>query len=231
MDGAALAEEAKKLGLDLTRTQLEAFTLFEKKLYETNATTNLTAVKPDECWRRHFLDSLAVSPLIPKNASVLDIGSGPGFPGACLAIARPDLMVTCLDSATKMVAFMRSLFSPAGSLPVLYEIIQARAEELAHTPAYREKFGFVTGRAVAPFEVQLEMSAPFVAVGGLFLPMRTPVEREAIRGSEFQKLGLQLTDLKSARVAPIGADRLFPVFSKVGRTPAEFPRKWNQMKV
>lgn len=230
MDGKSLADCAAAFGLSLTRTQLEAFALFERRLYEANRAMNLTAVPQSECWRRHFLDSLAISPLIPNKESVLDIGSGPGFPGACLAIARPDLQVSCMDSASKATSFMRDLFSPRGVLPVLFEIIEGRAEEIAHDPSYRERYGVVTGRAVAPFPIQVEVSAAFVSPGGRFVPMRTPTERDRIRSSDVAQFGLRLQALELVRIPALSADRLFPVFMKIGRTPPEFPRKWAQIK-
>lgn len=230
MDANALAQHAKAFGLALTRTQLEAFVLFERKLYEANARTNLTRVPQAACWARHFLDSLAISPFVPHNAFILDIGSGPGFPGACLAIARPDLRVTCMDSANKAIEFLVRLFSPAGPLPVLFQVVNARAEDASHDPSFRETFDFVTGRAIAPFAVQMEISAAFSKVGGLFVPMRTPKERDEIIRFPSEKLGLQLSELKTVRIAPIGADRMFPIFRKKGKTPKEFPRGWAQIK-
>ncbi|MCH8275050.1 MAG: 16S rRNA (guanine(527)-N(7))-methyltransferase RsmG [Armatimonadetes bacterium] len=229
MDGKALAQAARAYGVQLRRTQLEAFTLFEKRLYEANRVANLTKVPQNECWSRHFLDSLILAPLIPKNATVLDIGSGPGFPGACLAIARSDLTVTCLDSAAKAVDFMLRLFGPGGTLPVLFHIVQGRAEDAAHDAALRESFDFVTGRAIAPFPVQCELSAAFARVGGLFVPMRTPKERDEIQKFNCKGLGLRLVDLKPVRVAG-GVVRLLPVIRKQGRTPAGFPRRWARMK-
>ncbi|MCW5946638.1 MAG: 16S rRNA (guanine(527)-N(7))-methyltransferase RsmG [Fimbriimonadales bacterium] len=230
MNGAALSENAAALGVQLTRVQLEAFALFEKFLYEANATMNLTRVPQDECWSRHFLDSLAISPMIPKGSNVLDIGSGPGFPGACLAIARSDLRVTCIDSSNKAVSFMARVFGPNSTLPVLYQVINARAETAAHDSKLRESFDVVTGRAIAPFPVQAEISAAFVKVGGIFVPMRTPKERDEIAKFPAMRLGLHLSEFKSVRVAALGADRLFPNFAKKGKTPGEYPRGWSKIK-
>ncbi|MER3466717.1 MAG: 16S rRNA (guanine(527)-N(7))-methyltransferase RsmG, partial [Armatimonadota bacterium] len=174
MDGKALQAEAVKLGLHLTRAQLEAFGFFEAALYEANSVMNLTRVPKEDCWVTHFLDSLLLSPLIPNGASVLDIGSGAGFPGVCLAIARADLVVSCMDGNGKFARFLQTNFAPGGRLPFLMEVIEARAEVASHSPALRERFDFVTGRALAPLPVQLELSAAFTRVGGLVVPMRTP---------------------------------------------------------
>lgn len=229
MDGKALQVEVAKLGLKLTRAQLEAFGFFEAALYEANAAMNLTRVPREECWVRHFLDSLLLSPLIPQSASVLDIGSGAGFPGVCLAIARADLVVSCMDSNGKAAQFLRTNFAPGGRMPFLMEVIEARAEEAAHDPRFRERFDVVTGRAVAPLPIQLELSAAFARVGGLVIPMRTPADREAARG-RFESLGLQLVELKTATLAPLRAARLFPVYRKKGKMPVEYPRSWAKIR-
>lgn len=228
MDGKALAENAKQFGLELTRTQLEAFALFEKKLYEANASMNLTRVPQEECWSRHFLDSLSISPLIEKGASLLDIGAGAGMPGACIAIARPDITVSVMDSANKEFRFLSSLFGGRGQLPVLYEIILARAEDAAREPSLRESFDFVTGRALAPLAIQGELSAAFVIVGGKFVPMRTPADSSEPFAAN--KLGLQLIDKTFPVIKPIAATRYLPVYKKTGKTPPEFPRAWAKIK-
>lgn len=230
MNAKALAEHAEAYGIKLSAAQLQALALFEKELYLANSRMNLTRVPQEECWSRHFLDSLVLNPLIPENAKVLDIGSGAGFPGAVIAIARPDVRVTCLDSSRKAADFLRGLFGRGGALPVLHEIVVARAEEAAHESRYRESFDFVTGRAIAPFPLQIEISAAFVALGGLFVPLRTPKERNVIRDFPSGKLGLRLLELREIEVKPIGAIRLLPVFEKTERTPEEFPRSWAKMR-
>lgn len=229
MDGRALLAESLKLGLHLSRAQLEAFGFFEAALYEANAVMNLTRVPKEECWVRHFLDSLLISPLVPRGSSVLDIGSGGGFPGVCLAIARPDLVVSCMDSSGKSASFLRTNFAPGGRMPILMEVIERRAEIAAHEPAMRERFDFVTGRALAPLPIQLELSAAFARVGGLVVPMRTPADREVSRG-RYGPLGLQLIELKVTQLAPLRTTRLFPVYRKQGRTPSEFPRPWARIR-
>ncbi|HWP30517.1 MAG TPA: 16S rRNA (guanine(527)-N(7))-methyltransferase RsmG [Fimbriimonadales bacterium] len=230
MNAKALAEHAEAYGLKLSDVQLQAFALFEKELYLANTRMNLTRVPQEECWARHFLDSLVLNPLIPENAKVLDIGSGAGFPGAVIAIARPDVRVTCLDSSRKATDFLRGLFGSGGAIPVLHEIVVARAEEAAHESRFREAYDFVTGRAIAPFPVQIEISAAFVALRGLFVPLRTPRERNTIRDFPSAKLGLRLFELREIEVKPIEAIRLLPIFEKTERTPDEYPRPWVKMR-
>jgi len=230
MNAKELLENAETYGLKLSDAQLQAFALFEKELYRANARMNLTRVPQEECWARHFLDSLVLNPLIPQNAHVLDIGSGAGFPGAVIAIARPDVRVTCLDSSRKATDFLRNLFGSGGAIPILHEIVVARAEEAAHESRFRESFNFVTGRAIAPFPLQIEISAAFVALRGLFVPLRTPKERKLIRTFPSAKLGMQLIELREVEVKPIEAIRLLPVLKKIERTPDKFPRSWAKIR-
>ena len=180
---------------------------------------NLTRIPQEEAWLRHFVDSLLFHDLIPEGSLVLDIGSGPGFPAYPLALARPDLRVTALDSSGKMLGFLR--MQPLPNL----EVVQARAEECG----LREAFDTVTGRAVAPLPLQLELSAAPLKVGGVLVPMRTPMddfgeplwEALGLRPSGFHERTLPFTDVV----------RVFPTFLKERETPERFPRRWAEMKL
>lgn len=160
MNRTALLQGAAQLGLALSSPALQAFEEFEAGLYAANEVMNLTRVPQGECHLRHFLDSLLVAPEIEPGATVLDIGTGPGFPAWPLALARPDLSVTALDSSGKMLGFLRR-----HPLPNLI-IVEARAEDWG----VRDRFDFVTGRAVAPLALQLELSAASCRI----VPRRRP---------------------------------------------------------
>src|SRR5688572_32665164 len=163
MDSRALFDAARKLGLELSDSQLVAFTEYEEALYDVNRHRNLTRVPREACWTRHFIDSLLCHDLFPQGSTVLDVGTGPGLPAWPLACARPDLKVTALDSSSKMIGFVESL-----PLPNLVSLL-GRAEDLEP----RESFDIVTGRAVAPVTVQLEISAHLCRIGGAVVPLRT----------------------------------------------------------
>lgn len=199
----------------------ERWTEYEDALYRVNETTNLTRVRREEAWARHLLDSLTVVPLIPEGAQVLDLGSGPGLPGFAIALFRPDVTVTCVDSAGKMIGFLKEQ-----ALPNIHAH-QIRIEEWDS----REEFDFVTGRALAPLPVQLELSAHLCRKGGLIVPLRTP--NDVLWQDAFAQLGIEL---RESRTIPIpsgdGAEvlRLLPVYAKIKSTPAKFPRTWVQMK-
>lgn len=216
----AFVEECAKLGLAISEDVLKSFSLFEEDLYVQNETRNLTRVSKDECWIRHFIDSMLASPTISSGVSVLDIGSGPGFPAWPLAAARPDLRVTALDSSGKMLDFLRR-----HPLPNL-DLIQDRAESWG----VREAFDVATGRALAPLSIQLELSAAPLKLGGLAIPMRTPADLAEIERLASSKLGLMLLDVVERELPILGAKRLFPIYEKVARTPHGFPRKWAELR-
>lgn len=211
-----LTTELERLGLTL---DAEAVAAFEGDLYAQNEVMNLTRVPREECWLRHVLDSLLIAEFIPQGSTVLDIGSGPGFPAWPLALARPDLTVTALDSSSKMLGFLRR-----HSLPNL-RIEQGRAEEVGLTDA----FNVVTGRALAPLPIQLEISARPCRKGGILLPMRTPNDLAEIERLS-SVLGLELETVHHRTLPVIHAERVFPVYRKVHNTPAGHPRPWAKMR-
>jgi 16S rRNA (guanine527-N7)-methyltransferase len=208
------------LGIELTVDQLEAFQAFEVALYAANEVMNLTRVSQEDAWLRHFVDSLLFQDLIPLAATVLDVGTGPGFPSWPLACARPDLIVVALDSSGKMLGFLRRQ-----QLPNL-EVVQARAEEWDRI----EQFDIVTGRAVAPLSAQLEISAPFAKVGGSVLLMRTPAEETALTRFPVETLGLGPPKLHSRALPGTDVFRLGATFAKIAKTPRQYPRPWAEIK-
>ncbi|HXH61027.1 MAG TPA: 16S rRNA (guanine(527)-N(7))-methyltransferase RsmG [Fimbriimonadaceae bacterium] len=220
MDLSALASFCSSAGLVLDEEREEQTVRFLEGLYRLNETMNLTRVKKADAVVRHVVDSLLVAEFLPNGARVLDVGTGPGFPAWPLACYRPDLRVTALDSSGKMLRALTLV--PLSNL----EVVQGRAEECAD----REGFDAVTGRAVAPLGVQMEISAPWCRVGGRVVPFRTPNDREAVEGFDASVLGLRLTSLEERELPGVGAVRLFPIYEKSRRTPREYPRTWAQIK-
>lgn len=218
MDFVAFRGIVSKLGLELSEIQLSAFEAFECALYAANEHKNLTRIPRAACWLRHFVDSLLIAEFLAPGASVLDIGAGPGFPSWPLACARPDLAVTALDANGKMLAFLRTQ-----SLPNLI-IVQARAEDNPR----RDAFDVVTGRALAPLRVQLELSAAPCKVGGIVLPMRTPNDEPF--GEPSPGLGLDLAQVHRVALAEMDAVRVFPEYRKVSATSRSFPRPWAEIR-
>jgi 16S rRNA (guanine527-N7)-methyltransferase len=197
----------------------EALEAFLDALYAANETTNVTRVPRDEAWERHIVDSLLFQDLIPPGSSVLDIGTGPGIPAWPLACARPDLRVIALDSNQKMLGFLRTQ-----PLPNL-KVIEARAEEVGIT----ERYDVVTGRALAPLAIQLELSARPCKKKGVVIPMRTAQDE-----SEIERLtdafGLRLEHVEKRFLPGSEATRWFPIYRKMESTPKGIPRNWGQIK-
>lgn len=220
MEREALSQAATRLGLALEEGQLDVFEAFEEALYRANEVMNLTRVPREDCLTRHFVDSLLLSPCIPEGCSVLDLGTGPGFPAWPLACTRPDLQVTAMDSSGKMLGFLRNQ-----PLPNL-EVVQARAEEAGR----REAFDVVTGRAVAPLAIQLELSAAFLKIGGKAIPMRTPSEADEAKAFPAKELGLRLVELLEVPLPGTDVVRLFPIFEKVRATRPIYPRRWAEIR-
>ena len=218
MDRETFARACSALGIELTKPQLAAFEAFECALYEANSTKNLTRVPKEDSWLRHFVDSLLIAEFLPLGATVLDLGTGPGFPAWPLACARPDLSVTALDSNGKMLGFLLTQ-----ALPNLKTVL-ARAEDKPP----REIFDVVTGRALAPLSIQLELSAAPCRVGGAVLPMRTPNDEpfsEAPGG-----LGLKLETVYHRKLPGTEIPRSLPFYRKVRATVGTFPRPWAELR-
>lgn len=179
---------------------------------------NLTRVPKDESWIRHFADSLLFESVFTEGSQVLDIGTGPGFPAWPLACARPDLKVTAIDSSGKMLGFLEKT-----PLPNL-NLVQVRAEEWD----MREQFDFVTGRALAPLPVQLELSAPLCRIGGFVTPMRTPSDQVILNSVDL--LGLRLEAVKSRQLPDSTTERVMPLYKKVAPANKIYPRRWAEIK-
>ncbi len=216
---------AEELGLALPENAFGLFDAYAARLTEYNNKVNLTAITaPDEIVIKHFADSLCLLKYVPvpENAAVCDVGTGAGFPGMCLKLARPDLNVTLFDSVNKKLEFLRSL---AAELGADVNIVHCRAEDAGRDPAHREKFDVATARAVAALNKLSEYCVPLVKKGGLFAPMKAPLQpEEAKQGSAAAKiLGARLLNTCGYRL-PNGDARIVLIFEKISQTPTKYPR-------
>lgn len=222
-----LITAAKDFGLVLTTEQIDRFCLFAERLVETNKVMNLTALtEPADVAVKHMIDSLSCydAAWFPEGASVLDLGTGAGFPGLPLLIYRPDLKVTFFDSLQKRLTFLQGVTEELG-LPASF--LHGRAEEMAHKEEYRERFDIVTSRAVARLQILAEWALPYTARQGVFISLKGAQYEEEL--AEAQK-ALSILGGAAAEVRPVhlpGLDdkRAVLYIKKTKKCPAKYPRK------
>ena len=211
------------IGVDLDAQALERFELFASLLVEKNKVLNLTAITdPEGIAVKHFADSLTALRMIELNAGdrVIDVGTGGGFPGIPLLIARPEIELTMLDSTGKKLAFVSQSVEELG---LSANVVHARAEE-AGRGELRESFDFAVSRAVAAMNVLCEYCLPFVKVGGAFLALKGAEDEVAAAKCAIATLGGELEQNVSYKL-PSGDSRHLVVVRKISQTPTKYPRK------
>lgn len=169
-----LISKAKEIGVKVSPAQAEQFQIYLDLLLERNTVMNLTAITdPEEAVIKHFVDSLTLLKAleIKKNAKVIDVGTGAGFPGIPLKIMRPDIELTLLDSLNKRLVFLREVCDAIG---IEAETIHKRAEEAGKDTKLRESFDVATARAVANMNILAEYCIPLIKMKGYFAAMKGP---------------------------------------------------------
>ena len=225
IDKSLLVSQAAGLGVKIDDLAADRFDKYAQMLVETNKTLNLTAItEPDEIVSKHFVDCLSVFNFVdfPKGAKVIDVGTGAGFPGVVLLIARPDLNITLLDSTKKRLGFVEAVVSELG---LTAEIVHMRAEEAGKADKYREHYDIALARAVANMQTLSEYCLPFVKTGGIFAAMKgakAAQELEAAQGA-VRKLGGEI--IKSEEFTlPLCGERTILKVKKISQTPSKYPR-------
>lgn len=219
--GALAARE----GFSLTPGQTQQFARYAELLEEWNQKMNLTAIRaPEEVAVKHFIDSLLLLRALPLGGAqrVIDVGTGAGFPGVPLLIARPGIALTLLDSLQKRLRFLEEACAQLG---LHAKTVHARAEEAGRNPALRGQFDLATARAVAPLPVLCEYCLPFVKQGGFFAALKGPGAREELEAANraVRLLGARLAEVREDSL-PDGSGRTLLFFEKCGPTPAKYPR-------
>lgn len=220
-----LKRECAAFGVELTDEMCERFDIYAATLIEWNEKMNLTAIAdPSRIVTRHFADSLTFFTVAQpsKSASLIDVGSGAGFPGLALKIVRPDLDITLLDGTMKRITFLNDAASRMG---LAVNAVHARAEEAAVKPQMREKYDFAAARAVAAMNVLAEYCLGFVKPGGLFIAMKGPSAKGECTDAEaaIAKMGGNLGEIKQLFLSD-GSERALVTVKKVVPTPTGFPR-------
>lgn len=220
-----LKNRAAEFGIDLDETALERFDKYAKLLVEWNEKINLTAITdPEGIVMKHFVDSLSVfsAVSIPEGAKSIDVGTGAGFPGIPMLIARPDLQITLLDSTNKKLNVIRDILQ---KLDLQCEVLHMRAEEAGQNKKYREQYDFATARAVSNLRDLSEYCLPFVKKGGTFISMKSAkAEEEIAEGRNAIKiLGGSIKEKKTFEIDEAG-ERTIILIEKISSTPAKYPR-------
>lgn len=222
-----LKEGLDALNLSLSEERQEKLCAFARAMVSKNEVMNLTAITEDtQVAKLHLLDSLTVLCCADlRGKSLIDVGCGAGFPGVPLAIACPEASITLLDSLGKRVKWLEQTLPQLG---IEAECVTARAEEAV--AARRETYDFATSRAVARLNILLELTAPYVRVGGTVLAMKGAAAKEELleAKSAISKLGLKLEKV----VEFPGADgtHMVIVLKKIAHTPPQYPRRYAKIK-
>lgn len=224
-----LNEDLKQWNIELNDKQTEQFVRYYELLIEWNEKINLTAItERSDVLKKHFLDSLSLIKCIDDtldNKSLLDMGTGAGFPGIPLKIVFPELKVTLVDSLNKRVDFLNLVIDELGLTNI--EAIHSRAEDLAQDENYREQYDFVVSRAVANLASLSEYCIPFVKVGGYFIPYKTENASEEIDNARnaIGILGGRKPEMVSFVLPNSDLKRINVKILKIKSTPKQYPRK------
>lgn len=221
-------KDIEALGIDLTEKQIQQFISYYEKLVEWNEMMNLTAITEyDEVMKKHFIDSMTLIKAFDVNqsASVIDVGTGAGFPGLVLKIAFPNLKITLLDSLNKRIQFLNEVIGNLGLDGV--ETIHGRAEDFAKPGKLREKYDLCVSRAVANLSTLSEYCLPFVKEKGLFISYKSEkVQDEMVKADKaISILGGKIEKQVEFTLPDSDIYRNLFIIRKVKKTPAKYPRK------
>ncbi len=224
-----LQENASQFNLSLTEAQLNAFERYLQELITWNERVNLTGIlDPAEIVVKHFLDSLSVYLALrdlPSPLSLIDVGSGAGFPGLPLKIALPGLRLTLLEATGKKTAFLQHIVDTLKLTGVT--VVTARAEETGRRPEHRQRYDVAVARAVAPLPVLAEYTLPLIKVGGRAILQKGQHPADEIKqaANALGILGGRINQVLPVIVPGLSAERHLVVIQKNKPTPPQYPRR------
>ncbi len=223
-----LNEACQSMGLSFDEEKYNKFIKYKDLIKEWNQKINLTAITDDEeIIKKHFIDSIKVFNCdYVKNAkSIIDIGTGGGFPGVPMRIVKEDSKMVLLDSLNKRINFLNEVINDLNLSNI--KTIHGRAEDFAHTAEYRQRFDLAVSRAVANLTVLLEFCLPYVKVGGYFVALKGPAIEEEIKAAEgaLKALGGKIEKIIEVDIEGSDLKHNLLVVKKVKDTPKKYPRK------
>ena len=219
---------AQSFGVTLTEEQIAQFARYEALLLEWNARINLTAIREAEQIRiRHFLDALSCAQVMGdlNGRSLIDVGTGAGFPGLPLKIIFPDMRLTLVESVQKKARFLQTVVDELGLTDVL--VLAERAETIGQLSEYREQYDWVVARAVAEMRVLAELLLPLCRVGGFMLAQKggSAQKETAVAENALKILGAQHKQTTEVYLPGREETHYLVLFEKQNQTPAKYPRR------
>lgn len=212
--------------IDINNEQIKRFYNYMQLLIEWNEKMNLTAIlDPDEIILKHFIDSITINKFISDNSTIIDIGTGAGFPGIPIKIINENTSVTLLDSLNKRIVFLKEVIKSLELENIT--ALHGRAEEYGIEKEFRQKYDYVTSRAVAPLNYLLEYMLPFLKIGGKCICMKgSNIEEEVLQAKNaLAELGGVIEQTVKMTLPESDIERNIIIIKKTNNTPAKYPRK------
>ena len=219
-----ISENLKKNKINLEKLSVETLYKYMKEILDWNEKINLTAIKDEsEFIVKHYIDSLLICDFVGDSGNLIDIGTGAGFPGIPVKLAKPELKVTLLDSVSKKINVIREVSKKIKINDL--ELIHSRVEDIAKNEKYREKYDYVTSRAVSNLTTLAEYMLPLTKIGGISICMKGPNCESEIEKSR-KAIGILGGEIKAIKNKRINGDydRTIIIIKKEKQTPKQYPR-------